>query len=105
METTRTTESTATIGSTTTTAIATIAAHQLKKRWAIPTGALALSAAVLGVLALATPVFANDPSPSRVLECRSGIVTQGDVQMSASTATRVPAAQLPDTTPGGCSLR
>ena len=101
METTRPTESTTTIGSTSTTR----SKKRLKKRWAIPTGALALSAAVLGVLAVATPVFASDPGPSRVLECRSGIVTQGDVQMSASTATRVPAAQLPDTTPGGCSLR
>jgi hypothetical protein len=102
METTRPTESTTTIGSTST---ARSTKRQPKKRWAIPAGALALSAAVLGVLAVATPVFASDPGPSRVLECRSGIVTQGDVQMSASTATRVPAAQLPDTTPGGCSLR
>ena len=72
METDRTTESTGTAGSTTTT--------RSKKRWAIPAGAVALGAAVLGVLALATPVFANDPGPTRVLECRSGIVTQGDVR-------------------------
>jgi hypothetical protein len=97
METTPTAASTGTAGSTSTT--------RSKKRWAIPAGALALSAAVLGVLALATPVFANDPSGPRVLECHSGIVTQGDTQMSAATATRVPAAQLPDTTPGDCSLR
>jgi hypothetical protein len=49
--------------------------------------------------------MADDPTGSRVLECRSGIVTDGDVQMSALTVTRVPAAQLPDTTPGDCSLR
>ena len=97
METTPTAASTGTAGSTSTT--------RSKKRWAIPAGALALSAAVLGVLALATPVFANDPSGSRVLECHSGIDTQGDTQMSAATATRVPVAQLPDTTPGDCSLR
>jgi hypothetical protein len=75
------------------------------RRWAIPLGTLALGAAALGVVSLATPALASDPGGSRVLECRSGIVTQGDVQMSAATATRVPAAQLPDTTPGGCSLR
>jgi len=90
MSTTRTTESTRT------------GRH---RRWAIPLGALALGAAALGVVSIATPALANNPSDSRVLECRSGIVTQGDVQMSAATATRVPAAQLPDTTPGGCSLR
>ena len=108
METDRTTEPTATNGSTSTAATKiTTRSHRSRvtKRWAIPTGVLALSAAVLGLVALATPALADDPSDSRVLECRSGIVTQGDVQMSASTATRVPAAQLPDTTPGDCSLR
>jgi hypothetical protein len=107
METTRNTRSTTASGSTTTETKDTTGSHRTgaKKRWAIPTGVVALSAAVLGVLALATPALADDPSDSRVLECRSGIVTQGDVQMSASTATRVPAAQLPDTTPGDCSLR
>ena len=76
-----------------------------RKRWGIPAGALALSAALLGVVALAAPAMADDPSGSRILECRSGIVTDGDVQMSALNVTRVPAAQLPDTTPGDCSLR
>jgi hypothetical protein len=94
METTHTTGSTSTTGS----------ANSVRKpRWAIPLGVLTLSAAALGVFA--TPALASEPSGSRVLECRSGIVTQGDVQMSAATATRVPAAQLPDTTPGDCSLR
>ncbi len=77
-----------------------------RKRWAIPAGALALSAALLGVVSLATPALAGDPSSgSHIIECRSGIVTDGDVQMSALTVTRVPAAQLPDTTPGDCSVR
>jgi hypothetical protein len=76
-----------------------------RKRWGIPAGALALCAALLGVLALAAPAMADDPSGSHILECRSGIVTDGDVQMSSLSVTRVPAAQLPDTTPGDCSLR
>jgi hypothetical protein len=76
------------------------------KRWSIPACALALSAAMLGVVALAVPAMAeNQSSGSHIIECRSGIVTDGDVQMSALTVTRVPAAQLPDTTPGDCSVR
>ncbi len=76
-----------------------------RKRWGIPAGALALCAALFGVVALAVPAMADDPSGSRIIECRSGIVTSGDTQMSALSVTRVPAAQLPDTTPGDCSLR
>jgi hypothetical protein len=87
------------------TARTTNATRTTRKRWGIPAGALALSAALLGVVALAVPAMADDPSGSRIIECRSGIVTVGDAQMSALSATRVPAAQLPDTTPGDCSLR
>jgi hypothetical protein len=76
-----------------------------RKRWSIPTGALALSVAMLGVLPLATPALADDASGSRVLECRGEIVTDGDVQMSALSVTRIPDAPLPDTTPGDCSVR
>jgi hypothetical protein len=72
--------------------------------WSIPAGALTLSAVLLCVVAMAAPAMADEVG-SRVLECRSGIVTDGDVQMSALTVTRVPAAPLPDTTPGDCSLR
>jgi hypothetical protein len=53
----------------------------------------------------ATPALADDhANGSRIVECRSGIVTDGDVQMSALTVTRLPAAQLP-LTPGDCSTR
>ena len=76
-----------------------------RRRWGIPAGALALSGALLGVVALAAPTMADEPNGSHILECRSGIVTDGDVQMSALSVTRVPAAQLPDTAPGDCSVR
>ena len=75
------------------------------KRWAIPAGALALTAAVLGVVALATPASADDPGTgSHIMECQSGIVTSGDVQMSAASATRVSSADI-GTIPADCTLR
>ena len=72
---------------------------------ALPARAVALGAAVLGALTLglALPASADDPAGG-IIECRSGIVTQGDVSMSSMVVARVPAAQLPDT-PGDCSVR
>ena len=70
-----------------------------------PTGRQRRWAAPLGVVSVATSALANNESGSRILECRSGIVTHGDIQMSVATATSVPTALLPDTTSGSCSLR
>src|SRR5438876_496646 len=67
-----------------------------------------------GVVALAGPASADDPSRgvakasnasnTSFVECTTGIVTDGDVQMSALLVTR-DAATLPDSTPGECSVR
>jgi hypothetical protein len=63
---------------------------------------VALGVTVLGLGSLATPAVADtgDPSPG-VIECRSGVMTDGDVSMSALTVTRAPTT-LP-TSPGDCS--
>ena len=79
--------------------------HDPKETLGHPGRRAGACAALLGVVALAAPAMADDPSGSRILECRSGIVTDGDVSDVGALATRVPAAQLPDTTPGDCSLR
>jgi hypothetical protein len=61
--------------------------------------------AALGIGAVATPALADvgggSPSPDGVIECTSGIVTDGEVSMSALTVTRTPVT-LP-TSPGDCS--
>ena len=88
-----------------TTRSTTTAGTTRSKRWAFPATALALTAAVLGVVAVATPALANDPGPSsHIIECQSGIVTNGDVQMSAASATRVSSADI-GTLPADCILR
>ena len=74
-------------------------------RWRILAGAVALTATSFGVVALATPASADDPSGSTaVVECRSGIVTQGDVQTSSLSVTRIPSGSIPDV-PGGCTVQ
>jgi hypothetical protein len=69
--------------------------------------------AALGVLALVTAgcgfpsgtaASADDPgNDTAIVECRSGVVTDGDVQTSSLSVTLVTAAQLPEL-PGGCSV-
>jgi hypothetical protein len=44
------------------------------------------------------------PSGTAVAECSSGIVTQGDDQISSLFVAKVPASELPDT-PGGCTVQ
>jgi len=76
-------------------------------RWRILIGSVALGAASLGPasggLAAAT-ASTNDPSGTAVVECSSGIVTQGDVQTSSLFVAKVPAGEHPDI-PGGCSVQ
>jgi hypothetical protein len=61
--------------------------------------------AALGIGSVATPALADadggSPSAGGVIECTSGIVTDGEVSMSALTVTRTPTT-LP-TSPGDCS--
>ena len=76
-----------------------------RHRWRILAGSVALAATSVGVAALATPASADDPHRDTVIvECDSGIVTQGDIQTSALSVTRVPADALTDV-PGGCVVR
>jgi hypothetical protein len=63
-------------------------------------GFAALAVTSSGVAAAADPAD-QAPSDTHVVQCSSGIVTQGDVQMSSAYATRVPAGEQADL-PGGC---
>ncbi|HEX5586658.1 MAG TPA: hypothetical protein VFZ17_05080 [Acidimicrobiia bacterium] len=62
---------------------------------------LSLLAAGWGYPASAVPTD-DSPSDAAIVECRSGIVTDGDVQTSSLVVTRVDAA--PSELPGGCSV-
>ena len=74
-------------------------------RWRILAGTVAFAATSFGAAALAAPASADDPSgATAVVECRSGIVTQGDVQTSSLRVTAIPAGSIPDV-PGGCTVR
>ena len=77
------------------------------QRWRILVGSVALVAAPLvlssGGFAAATAAT-DSPSGTAVVECSSGTVTQGDIQMSALVVTRVPAGEQPDV-PGGCTVQ
>jgi hypothetical protein len=76
-----------------------------RHRWRILAGTAALSAAAVGVALVATPASADDPHRDTVIvECSSGIVTQGDIQTSALSVARVPADALANV-PGGCVTR
>jgi hypothetical protein len=69
---------------------------------------VALGAAALGLSSCGFPATtaATDEAPSHtaVVECNSGIVTNGDVQTSWLFVARVPAGVHPDL-PGGCTVQ
>ena len=76
-------------------------------RWRILVGSVALGAAALGLTSCgfpATTASTDDPSGTAIVECSSGIVTQGDIQTSSLFVAKVPASELPDT-PGGCTVQ
>jgi hypothetical protein len=77
-----------------------------RSRWrTIAAESVMLGAAVFCIVSVATPALASDPSDDfAVVECRSGLVTDGDVQMSSLLAAKVPVTQLPEI-PGECSVR
>ncbi len=77
------------------------------QRWRILVGSVALGAAALGLSSsgVAAATAATDsPSGTAVVECSSGIVTQGDVQTSSRFVAKVPAGEQPDI-PGGCTVQ
>ena len=68
-----------------------------------------LGTAVIGMLSLvavgatsATATSDDIRSDAAIVECRSGVVTDGDISMSSLTVTRVDAA--PPELPGGCRI-
>ncbi len=78
------------------------------RRGRILAGTLALSA--LSLVTVGSGFAAASASPTddsghgtAIVECRSGVVTDGDIQTSSLSVAKVPAASLPDL-PGGCSV-
>jgi hypothetical protein len=65
-------------------------------------GTLSLFAAGCGYSTHSAVPTDDSSGGTAIVECRSGIVTDGDVQTSSLSVTKVPAAQLPEL-PGGCS--
>ena len=57
------------------------------QRWRLLVGSVALGAAALGLTSFGFPAATAStdeaPSSTAVVECTSGTVTQGDIQMSA----------------------
>ena len=76
-------------------------------RWRVLVGSVAVGAAAVGLslggVAAATG-STDEPSSTAVVECTSGIVTQGDVQTSSLFVAKVPAGEHPDI-PGGCTVQ
>jgi hypothetical protein len=77
-------------------------------RWRLLVGSVALGAAALGLSSCGFPetTATTDEAPSgtAVVECSSGTITQGDVQMSSLFVAKVPAGEQPDL-PGGCTVQ
>ena len=75
-----------------------------RRRWRSSIGAVALGAAALVLTSCGVPATTTTddaPSGTTVVECSSGTITSGDVQMSALSVTKVPPAERPDF-PGDC---
>ena len=76
-------------------------------RWSFLAGTVALGAATLGIAMLAVSASASASNPHRettIVECTSGIVTDGDVSTSSMVVTRIPTDALANV-PGGCVTR
>jgi hypothetical protein len=75
------------------------------RQWRLLVGSVALGAAALGLTSCGFPASTastdEPPSSTSVVECTSGTITQGDIQMSAQVVERAPGGEHPDF-PGGC---
>lgn len=83
--------------------------HKIRgQRWRLLVGSVALGAAALGLSSCGFPASTAStdeaPSGTAVVECNSGIITQGEVHMSALSVTRIPAGEHPDV-PGDCTVQ
>jgi hypothetical protein len=80
----------------------------LGNRWRLLVGSVALGAAALGLSSCGFPATtaSTDEAPSNtaVVQCSSGPITNGDVQMSALFVARVPDG-VPSDLPGGCTVQ
>jgi hypothetical protein len=78
-------------------------------RWRLLVGSVALGAAALGLssygLSAASASADDTPSGTQVVQCSSGTITNGDIQMSALVVTKVPAGEQPPDLPGGCTVQ
>ncbi len=77
------------------------------QRMRVLVGSVALGAAALGLSSsgfAAATAATDSPSGTAVVECSSGVVTQGDVQTSSLFVTKVPVGEHPDI-PGGCTVQ
>ena len=66
-------------------------------------GALSLVTVGSGFAAASAAPADDSGGDTAIVECRSGVVTDGDVLTSSISVTKVPAAPLPEL-PGGCSV-
>ena len=77
------------------------------QRWRLLVGSVALGAAALGLSSCGFPTTTattdEAPSGTAVVECSSGTITNGDVQMSALVVEKSPAGEHPDF-PGDCTV-
>jgi hypothetical protein len=77
------------------------------ERWRVLVGSVAVGAAVIGAslggVATATTGSTDEPSSTAVVECSSGILTEGEVQTSSLSVAKVAANEHPDI-PGGCTV-
>jgi hypothetical protein len=82
---------------------------KIRGRWRLLVGSVALGAAALGLSSCGFPATSAStdeaPSGTQVVQCSSGIITQGDVQTSSLFVAKLPAGEQPPDLPGGCTVQ
>ena len=75
--------------------------------WRVLTGAVALGATSFGALGICAAASATVDDPSggtKIVQCSSGTVTNGDVSTSSLFVAKVPASAIHDV-PGDCTVQ
>jgi len=82
--------------------------QKIRGRWRLLVGSVTLGVAALGLSSCGFPsttASTNEaPSGTNIVECRSGTITNGDVQTSSLFVAKVPAGVHPDL-PGDCTVQ
>ena len=81
---------------------------KIRGRWRLLVGSVALVAAPLALSSsgfAAATAATDSPSGTQVVQCSSGIITQGDVQTSSLFVAKLPAGEQPPDLPGGCTVQ